>query len=454
MNSKVFSLIVFFIPVLFLFAQETNQKSISITVYNNNLGVVKDLRSLDISSGISTIKLTDVAQLIDPTSVHIGINGEVLEQNFQYDLVSMSKILEKYLDKHIQLVNSKGELLEGILLTANGNQIVLQKKDGGLLMLSDVSDYQISVNALPEGLITKPTLVWLLNSPKAGKQDVEVSYQTRGMNWHAEYVAVLNKNDDKLDLNSWVSVDNNSGATYKNAKLKLIAGDVNLVQPQNNTKRYKGELVMAMDAMKPQFEEKEFFEYHIYNLQRPTTLSNNETKQISLFEAQNVKANKKFSYKGGSYYGNSENAKVDVIIEFVNNEANNLNIPMPKGKVRVYKSDGDAIEFIGEDLIDHTPKNETLKLKIGEAFDIVVKDIQTDNINISDKVNEQKYEVKIKNEKKEDIVVDVERVLGQNWTILNSSLEFEKLDSQRILFKVPVKANSETTLKYKVRYNW
>jgi len=453
MNSKIFNLALFLFPILFLFAQESNQKSVAITVYNNNLGVVKDLRTLDIKSGLSTIKLTDVAQYIDPTSVHIGIDGEILEQNFQYDLVSMEKILTKYLDKSIQLVNSKGELLEGILLTANGNQIVLKKNDGGLLMLSDISEYQISVNALPEGLITKPTLVWLLKAPKSGKQDVEVSYQTSGMNWHAEYVAVLNENDNALDLNSWISVDNRSGATFKNAKLKLIAGDVNLVKPQNNGRRYKGDIVM-MEAMQPQFEEKEFFEYHIYNLQRPTTLSNNETKQVSLFEANNVKANKKYYYKGGNYYGNNSNQKVAVIIEFENSKSNNLNIPMPKGKVRVYKSDGDALEFIGEDLIDHTPKNEKLKLKIGEAFDIVVNDVQTNNIKIAERVSEQEYEITIKNKKNENIVVDVERNLGANWTILNSSLDFEKINSQNILFKVPVKAEGETVLKYKVRYSY
>jgi len=453
MNLKIFNLFLFLFPFLFLFAQDSNQKSVAITVYNNNLGVVKDLRTIDIISGISTIKLTNVAQLIDPTSVHIGIAGEILEQNFQYDLVSMEKILNKYLDKNIQLVNQKGELLEGVLLTANGNQIVLQKKDGGLLMLSDISEYQISVTALPEGLITKPTLVWLLNASKSGKQDVEVSYQTSGMNWHAEYVAVLNKNDDKLDLNSWISVDNKSGAFFKNAKLKLIAGDVNLVKPQNYARRFKGEMV-TMDAMQLQFEEKEFFEYHIYNLHRPTTLNNNETKQISLFEASNIKANKKYNYQGGNYYGNNANRKVSVIIEFDNNKYNNLNIPLPKGKVRVYKSDGGAIEFIGEDLIDHTSKNEKVKLKIGDAFDIVVNDVQTENRKITDRVNEQEYEITIKNKKDESIIVDVERNLGLNWTILNSSLDFEKINSQSILFKVPIKANDETILKYMVSYNY
>ena len=453
MKTKLLICILFLFPFLFLSAQESNQKSVAITVYNNNLGVVKDLRTIDIASGISTIKLTDVAQHIDPTSVHIGIDGEVLEQNYQYDLVSMDKILKKYLDKKIQLISEKGELLEGILLTANSNQIVLKKEGGGLLMLPNTNKYQISVGELPEGLITKPTLVWMVKSPKSGEQDVEVSYQTSGMNWHAEYVVVLNKDDNRLDLNSWVSVDNNSGATFKNAKLKLIAGDVNLVQPQYN-RLYKREVMMAMDAApSTQFEEKSFFEYHIYNLQRHTTLRNNETKQISLFDAKNVTANKKYYYKGGSYYGNNSKGKVSVIIEFENNKSNNLNVPMPKGKVRVYKSDGDALEFIGEDMIDHTSKKETVKLKIGEAFDIVVTDVQTVHNKITDRVYEQEYEITIKNKKDENIVVDVERSLGLNWKILSSTLDYKKLNSQNILFKVPVKADGKTVLKYKVRYS-
>lgn len=454
MKLKLFIPALFLLPFLLLFAQERNQKSVAITVYNNNLGVVKDVRTIDITKGTSQIKLTDVAQYIDPTSVHIGIDGEVLEQNFQYDLVSMDKILKKYLDKNIQLVNTKGELIEGVLLTANGNQIVLQKKDGGLLMLPDTREYQVSVNALPEGLITKPTLLWLVNSSKSGKQDVEVSYQTSGMNWHAEYVAVLNKADDKLDLNSWVSIENNSGATYTKAKLKLVAGDVNLIQQKPNRRLYKNETVMAMDGKPaPQFEEKEFFEYHIYNLQRPTTISNSETKQVSLFEATGVKANKKYYYKGGNYYGNNSNNKVSVIIEFENDKSNNLNIPMPKGKVRVYKSDGDALEFIGEDLIDHTSKKEKIKLKIGNAFDIVVTDIQLENKKITQSVYEKVYMITIKNKKSEDIVVDVERNMGSNWSILNSTLDFEKLNAQNILFKISVKANGESVLKYRVRYN-
>jgi len=436
-----------------VFGQGEKQNSVSVTVYNANLGVVREIRNMDVPSGNSIIKITDVAQLIDPTTVHIKLNGTVLEQNYQYDLVSLDKILKKYIDKTIQLIGKNGDFIEGTLLSAYGNQIVLEKKAGGLQMLPNTNDYQISVGNLPEGLITKPTLVWMVDSKSSGKQDVEVTYQTGGMNWHAEYVAVLNNDDTKLDLNSWVSVENESGTTYKDAKLKLIAGDVNLVQ-QNvyRDQMTKGREMDFAVAEAPQFEEKELFEYHIYDLQRPTTLANNETKQISLFEAAGIKAVKRYLYSGGSYYGN--NGKVAVIIEFENKKEYDLGIPMPAGKVRMFKSDGKSLEFVGEDMIDHTPKNEKLKLKIGDAFDIVVEEIETENKQITSKIREISYDIKIKNRKKEDVVVDVERNLGLNWEILNSSIQYEKKDSRTILFKAPVKADTETVLKYKVRYSY
>jgi len=442
----------------FLSAQQADQKSVAVTVYNSNLGVVKDLRTIDINSGTSQIAITDVAQFIDPTSVHIDLNGEVIEQNYQYDLVSLDKILQKYIDKDIQLIGENSELIEGKLLSSFGGQIVLQKKEGGLLMLPNLSKYRFSVGTLPEGLITKPTLLWKVNSPKSGKQDVEISYQTSGMNWHAEYVAVLNSDDTKLDLNSWVSIENKSGTTYKDAILKLVAGDVNLVKDQQRVNYQPQEMmVKSMGVSQPQFQEKEFFEYHIYNLQRPTTLANNETKQISLFETSGVKAVKKYFYDGGrNYYSSntSQTGKVDVVVEFENKEENNMGLPMPKGKVRMYKSDGKTLEFIGEDLIDHTPKNEKVRLKLGQAFDVVVEDVQTENKKITDRVWEQAYEVKFKNRKKEDITVEVERFLGLNWEILSSSIDYQKKDAQNIIFKVPVSQDGETVLKFKVRYRY
>lgn len=431
-------------------AQDNNQKEIAVTVYNNNLGVIKDTRNINLNSGISKISITDVAQYIDPTSVHIKFDGEVLEQNYQYDLVDLNKILTKYIDKNVQLINENNELVEGKLLSALGNQIVLENKEGGLVMLPSTEKYRFNVGALPEGLITKPTLVWQLNSNKSGNQDVEISYQTRGMNWHAEYVAVLNNDDKKLDLNAWVSIENNSGSTYKNAKLKLVAGDVNMVRDQRPL--YKGQAFesVAMDAAAPQFVEKDFFEYHIYNLQRPTTLAQNESKQISLFEAQNIDALKKYVYNANGY---NSNGKVNVIVEFQNKENQKLGVPMPKGKVRVYKSDGESIEFIGEDLIDHTPKNETIKLKIGDAFDLLAEETQTDHKQITNRIYEQTFEIKLKNRKKENVEIEVERFLGLNWEILSKSHEFKKKNAQTITFNIPVKADGETTLTYKVRYS-
>ena len=457
-QSVFVSLLFLALSVNYLLAQQADQKSVAVTVYNSNLGVVKDLRTINIKSGTSQIAVTDVAQFIDPTSVHISLNGEVIEQNYQYDLVSLDKILQKYIDKEIQLIGENSELIEGRLLSAFAGQIVLEKKEGGLLMLPNLSKYRFSVGALPEGLITKPTLLWTVNSPATGKQDVEISYQTSGMNWHAEYVAVLNSDDTELDLNSWVSVENKSGTTYKNAVLKLVAGDINLVKEQPMYD-YRAEemMVKSQGISQPQFQEKEFFEYHIYNLQRPTTLANNETKQISLFESPGVKAVKKYFYKSGQYgyYGNpSQTGKVSVVVEFENKEENNMGVPMPKGKVRMYKSDGSTIEFVGEDLIDHTPRNEQVRLKIGEAFDVVVEDVQTENKKITDRVWEQAYEVKFKNRKKQDITVEVERFLGVNWEILNSSLAYEKKNAQNIIFKVPVPEDGETVLKYRVRYRY
>src|SRR3989339_1369637 len=454
---KVLFLVLFMLTIS-SFSQNPDQKSIAVTVYNANLGVVKDLRELDIKSGTSKIFLTDVAQFIDPTSVHIKINGEVIEQNYQYDLVSLDKILQKYVDKEIQLIGENNEFIEGKLLSSFAGQIVIEKKGGGLMMIPNTAKYRFSVGSLPEGLITKPTLVWLVSSKSSGKQDVEISYQTSGMNWHAEYVAVLNSDDTELDLNSWVSVENKSGTTYKNAVLKLVAGDINLVKEQPMYDYRVQEMMVKSEGIsQPQFQEKEFFEYHIYNLQRPTTLANNETKQISLFESPGVKAVKKYFYKSGQYgyYGNpSQTGKVSVVVEFENKEENNMGVPMPKGKVRMYKSDGSTIEFVGEDLIDHTPRNEQVRLKIGEAFDVVVEDVQTENKKITDRVWEQAYEVKFKNRKKEDITVEVERFLGVNWEILNSSLAYEKKDAQNIIFKVPVPEDGETVLKYRVSYRY
>lgn len=451
MKNLILSLtLLFFCISIPNYAQKFTPKKLSVTIYNTNLGVVKDLREYELPKGESRIEIQDVAQQIDATTVHIKFKGEVIEQNYQYDLVSLHKILNKYIDKDIELIGEKDNLISGKLLSAGENSIVLQKKNGGLDMLTNIEKYRITVNSLPEGLITKPTLVCLANSEIAGKQDVELTYQTGGMNWHTEYVAVLDKDDKNIDMNAWVSIENNSGATYKDAYLKLIAGDVNRVRDENE---YDVAPTMMAEMQKGrQFEEKSFFEYHIYTMQRPTTIRQAETKQISLFESKNINIIKKYLYRSGGYYGSS--GKVAVVIEFTNSEKNNLGVPMPKGKVRMYKSDGESLEFIGEDLINHTPKNEKLKLKVGDAFDIVVEENQTEYNQITEKVSESTFEIKIRNQKEEDIVVDVDRYLGLRWEITEKNIEFEKVNAQNILFKVPVKAGKESTLRYTIRYSY
>lgn len=441
--------VIFFLALsLFLSAQDYNRKEINLTIYNSNLGVVKDLREINIDKGTTEIKLSDVAKLIDPTSVHIKLDGNILEQNYQYDLVSTDKILQKYIDRDINLIDEDGNLISGKLLSVYGGQYVIQNPNGGLTLIPNIDKYKIKVESLPEGLITKPTLVWLVQSNNSGKKDVEVTYQTGGLSWSAEYVVLLNENDTKLDLNSWVSINNRSGASYKDANLKLIAGDINLVRTRDYPNMIKAQYdAGVMMEAAPQFEEKSFFEYHIYDLQRKTNVLDNETKQIALFESDNVSINKKYLYLSGSN-------KVGVYVEFKNSSENNLGIPMPKGKVRVYKSDGESPQFIGEDMIDHTPKNEKLSLKIGEAFDITAEEKMTDSRKITNKINEQDYEITIKNRKEEAISVNIEKYFGLNWKITSSNFDFKKVDASKVEWILPVDSDNETILKFTVRYEY
>ncbi|MBZ0183097.1 MAG: DUF4139 domain-containing protein [Melioribacteraceae bacterium] len=443
------NVVIFFLALsLILSAQDYNRKEINLTIYNSNLGVVKDLREINIDKGTTEIKLSDVAKLIDPTSVHIKLDGIILEQNYQYDLVSTDKILQKYIDRDINLIDEDGNLISGKLLSVYGGQYVIQNPNGGLTLIPNIDKYKIKVESLPEGLITKPTLVWLVQSNNSGKKDVEVTYQTGGLSWSAEYVVLLNENDTKLDLNSWVSINNRSGASYKDANLKLIAGDLNLVRSRDypNMVKAQYDAGVMMEAA-PQFEEKSFFEYHIYDLQRKTNVLDNETKQIALFESENVSINKKYLYQSGSN-------KVGVYVEFKNSSENNLGIPMPKGKVRVYKSDGESPQFIGEDMIDHTPKNEKLSLKIGEAFDITAEEKMTDSRKITNKINEQDYEITIKNRKEESISVNIEKYFGLNWKITSSNFDFKKVDASKVEWILPVDSDNETILKFTVRYEY
>ncbi len=429
-------------------------KEVSVTVYNSDLALIRDLRKVSLKQGAGELRFTDVASQIDPTSVHLKSltspdKTAVLEQNFEYDLISSDKILEKYLDQDIEVFGKEGKFFSGKLLSA-GNDIVLEKKDGGIQSISKAMAQNIEFPRLPQGLITRPTLVWLMQSERAGDQDVELSYLTGGMNWHAEYVAVADKDDKKLDISAWVSVDNRSGAAYENAKLKLIAGDVNrAAAPQPRGAKVRATFALAQD-MAEQFQEKAFFEYHLYTMTRPATLKNNQTKQLSLFPAASVNVNKIYQYEGLN-----DPKKVKVTLEFVNSKQQGLGLPLPAGKVRVYKQDSDkSQEFVGEDRLDHTPKDEKVRIYVGDAFDIMGERKEKENRSLGGRANQQTVEIKIRNHKDSDVEVIVVERFWHDWEITKQSQKFEKKDSRAIEFKVPVKKDGESTVEYTVITRW
>lgn len=425
-----------------LYSQKT-----SITIYNNDFGVVNETRKIQLQKGLNTIKITDIPSQIIPTSVNIILNGTVVEQNYQYDLVSMNSLLNRFIDKEITIVGDN-KSFTGKLLSCNGNEIVLQTNDK-ILTLPNINDYRIELQNLKEELITKPTLVWKVLSNSNNNQDLNLSYMTNSINWHAEYVGVLDKDEKSMSFNSWVSIQNNSGGSYRDATLKLIAGDVKFMQEEV---RGYADAVMFRQEMKtaePEFKQEEFFEYHIYELNNPTTIANNEIKQISLFNLPAVNVEKKYIYSNA--YPHNTNGKVAVFIEFMNTKENNLGLPIPKGKVKMFKQRGDANEFVGEQYIDHTTTGEKIRINTGNAFDIVVEDNTLQSERLSDRLAETTYSVKIKNRKKEDIVVDVIRSMWGDWQILQNNFDYKRENAYQIIFKIPIKSLSESELKFKVR---
>lgn len=432
---------------------ETQRKSTALTIYNDNLGVVKENHTVNIDKGLNIINLTNVASQIQPTSVNLEIDAKLLEQNYQYDLASIYSILQKFINKEINLTG-KSEI-NGTLISINGIEIVIQTKEGGIIMIPNLNDYQLKVNKLPENLKTKPTLEWKIESDKKATENLELTYKTNGLSWNAKYVAVLNKEENKINLNSWVNMTNNCGASFFDTKIKLVAGNIKL----NNTfvtydeiQRNSGFQTMKM-ASEPNFQERTFFDYHIYELERTTDILNNEQKQISLFNADAINVTKSYSYKVN---GNNPNGKADIIIDFQNSKKNNLGIPLPKGEFSIYKEDNNSIELVGEDRIDHTPKDEKIELKLGEAFDIVIDDkITSNDRNMSKIANEQiyitDYSITIKNKKDENIIINIKSEFGSNWEVVKSNFKYEKSKYNEIVFPVSVNKNETQELTFKLK---
>jgi hypothetical protein len=345
---------------------------------------------------------------------------------------------------------NKEETVSATLLSNNGGPVF---KIGDEITFGHPG--RVIFPSVPENLISRPTLIWLLDNSLTKSQRLEVSYLTEGINWNADYVLTLNEKDDMADLSGWVTIDNRSGATYKEAGLKLVAGDIHRAPRQVNA-------MYLMKAKAPlaegeQFKEEAFFEYHIYTLQRRTTVKDNQTKQISLLSATDIPVDKKLIYRGAAYYYRTRHRevpkqKVEVFIEVSNKKEHNLGMPLPNGTVRVYKRDtGGSLQFIGEDSIDHTPKDETIKVKVGEAFDVVVERKQTVWEKIRDKTYEVAFEISIRNHKEDDVVVKVIEPVPGDWKMLRSSHDYEKTDAHTVEFDIPVARDKETKLLYRVR---
>jgi hypothetical protein len=441
-----------------------DQQGVAMTIYNVNLGLVKDQRRISLDKGIGELRFMDVAAQIIPTSVSIRSlidpqSLQILEQNYEYDLLNPQKLLDKYVGKEVKLYyknpyTDKEEIVTATLLSNNGGPIF---KIGEEITFGHPG--RVIFPKVPDNLISKPTLVWLLQNTLSQPQRIEATYLTNGINWRADYVVTLNDKDDQADLSGWVTIDNKSGATYQDAKLKLVAGDVNRVRDEweYRDKMLRGAIAETKKA-EPQFKEEEFFEYHIYTLQRPATIKENQTKQISLVTAHAVPVKKELIYYGAQSYYRSQygdvisNQKIGVFVELANKKENNLGIPLPKGTIRVYKNDREgSLQFVGEDAIDHTPKDEKVRIKLGDAFDVVASRKQTDWKKIAGDTYEAAFEISVRNHKKEDVSVRVIEPIPGDWEMLSSSHEHTKTDASTAEFILPVPKDKETKLTYRVR---
>ncbi len=464
----ILTICVVILPQSSAFAESTStqkdRKDVAITVYNSNIALVKEIRDIKIAKGLSELKFMDVAALINPKTTHLKsltqpANLEIFEQNYEYDLISPEKLMEKYIGKEIELVEQNDEFTEkrtkAILLSLNQGPVY---RIGDQIFLGHAG--RVVLPSIPENLVSRPTLVWLLDNRGEEKQTVEASYLTSGMNWLCDYVAAVNEDDTKTDLTGWVTIDNKSGATYEEALLKLVAGEIHIAEED---RAYPIRAYAEKVAGAPQFAEEQFFEYHLYTLDRRTTIKDKQTKQMSLLTAADIPVFKRLLITGrGYYYRNSagtieQNQKVGVYLEIKNSKENNLGIPLPKGTVRVYKKDkSGALQFIGEDSIDHTPRDETLKLKIGTAFDVVSDRVQTDfkRIKLFKYDYESAYEIKIRNHKDETVTVTAREPIPGDWEIVEASHKWEKLDAHTIEFNVKIPPNEEVSITYRVRVGW
>ena len=443
--------------------------------------LVREEREFAFKAGRNALRVSDVPALIDPTTVAFASLSDpkgtrVVEQNFEFDLTSSAKLLSRYLEREITVEQPRGQSMEsitGILVGTQGG-LTLKLPDGSVRILS--ANAPVKLPGLPGGLISKPTLVWDVDASRAGTQPARFTYQTGGMTWWTDYNLTYSEPTPetcRVDVGAWVTIVNQSGAVFTDAKLKLMAGDVQRVQPPQRVYPASAALETMSRKSVDAFQEKAFFEYHLYTLGRPTTLANNSTKQIELFPmAAGVGCEKTLVYSGQAQpyfygspitdrdYGTSSNKKIDVYLRVKNAAANGLGVPLPAGKIRVAKldqTDGN-LEFVGEDAIDHTARDETVRVKLGSAFDVVGERRQVDfRIDTSAKWIEEDIEVKVRNQKPDgavNVVVRENLYRWSSWTVSKKTHAFSKEDARTIHFPVRIAPKGEAIVRYTVRYTW
>ena len=446
-----------------------DQQGVAVTIYNDNLALVKDARRVRLGRDSNQLAWREVSAQMRPETAQLRnlsnpAGFRLQEQNFNFDLLTPQKLLEKYIGREVSVIRTHpttgAETRETATVLATNGGIVLKYAD----RIETGVPGRLAFPGVPDTLRDKPTLVISLLNPVAGQQNLELSYLTGGLAWRADYVAELNAQDDRLDLNGWVTLTNQSGADYPNAKLQLVAGDLNRVRDAEPLPR----TTMAMAgkvADAAEMQQESLFEYHLYTLQRPTTLAENQTKQVALMSATRVPVKKEFLLEGANYYYSGQygelgqKIKVGVFVEF-DNKGDGLGVPLPRGVVRVYKKDAQGnAQFVGEDRIDHTPKNEAIRLKLGDAFDLTADRKQTAFQKLAgtsryNYVFESAYEIVLKNAKPEAVTVTVREPMPGDWTMVSESQPHTKVASGIAEWKVSVPAEGKTTLTYRVRVRY
>ncbi|HOD66774.1 MAG TPA: DUF4139 domain-containing protein [candidate division Zixibacteria bacterium] len=435
-----------------LTAAAAGAEEVAVTVYNSNLGVVSEVRDLSFVTGTGEVAFRDVPDQIDPASVRFELVGSrqgisILEQNYAYDLVSVDKIYSRYVDYDIEVLDKQGNLIGGTLLAAGQGAITLRDASGRVKVVLLENVTQVNFPTLPEGLITRPTLFWRYAAETGGSFPARVSYQTYGLSWEAEYVGVLSADEKTLDLSGWASITNNTSKTFADATLTLVAGDISRAPQAKAAGMARMDMLATAEAG---FEEKAFFEYHLYTLPRPSTVAGKEVKQISLFEPARTAAEKRFVYRP------EQNAQqVEVALQVVNAEQAGLGMPLPEGRVRVFQADADgSLILLGEDRINHTPRDEKIDIRVGYAFDIVPEEKLMNQTRVSQQVEERAYELQLRNRKDEPVTVHVEKALPGDWQVIAADFRYERKDARTLTFDVPVPARDTTTLNYTVRVKW